>query len=171
MTTIPNPQAETEAPAPSPTERRARISALQSELELLDNVRDRVRNALREVHELREFTDVNPVRFRRANAVAAAAADTFTEVSSALTTEMRKLDQELTDLCRDDLDDRITIKEMVARGDALGVVQVMLGEPVSSSMSDRLAEMTRDAAVKAGKWARLDAFGDIVAAEPSEVAR
>lgn len=151
MSTIPTPSVATEVPTLSLSERRARISALQSELELLDNVRDRVRNALRELVELREYTDSNPVRFRKANCVAAAAADTFTEVSSALTTEIRTLDTELTDLSRDDLDDRKTIEEMVARGDALGVVQVMLGSEPSAS--DRLAQMTYDAAVKAGTWA------------------
>lgn len=130
MTTIPNPPADTEAPVLPPAERKQRISALQSELELLDNVRDRVRNALRDLIDVREYTDRNPVRFRTINAVSAAAADCLTAQAASLTAEIRTLNQELTDLSRNvepDYSEQYTIEEMVARGDALGIVQTVLG--------------------------------------------
>lgn len=99
MTTIPKPPADTEAPVLSPAERRARISALQSELELLDTARDHSRDVLRSLLTLQHTLDANPVRFRSLYDRNVDACDHYMRHVAALTAEINRLDAELTALC------------------------------------------------------------------------
>lgn len=113
MTKIPNSKAETEA-ALSPTERRARISALQAELEALDTVRDGVRNVLRELHGLQRVLDANPlVGGRLLHGCNVEACDSYAAASARLSSEIVRLDRELTVLCQARIRDRVAAAEAV----------------------------------------------------------
>lgn len=100
MTTIPTPSVATEVPALPPDERRARKLALQSELGILDEGRVGLQNAVRELHNLQAFLDKNPVRFRALYSRNVEACARYTEAFAIVSNEYRKLDTELSSLCR-----------------------------------------------------------------------
>ena len=100
MTTISTPPVATEVPALTPEERRARKDALQSELEILDEGRVGLQNVVRELHNLQAFLDTQPVRFRALYDRNVDACCRYTEAFAAVAAEYRRLDDELSSLCR-----------------------------------------------------------------------
>jgi len=100
MTTISTPPVATEVPAFPSYERRARKLALQSDLEILDEARVGLQNAVRELHNLQAFLDKNPVRFRALYNRNVEACARYTEAFAIVSNEYRKLDNELSSLCR-----------------------------------------------------------------------
>lgn len=100
MTTIPTPSVAAEVPALPPDERRARKLALQSELEQRDELRDGLRSVVRELHTLQWMLDKNPVRNRALYDRNVEACARYTEAFAIVSNEYRKLDNELSSLCR-----------------------------------------------------------------------
>lgn len=99
MSTISTPSAATEVSALPPDERRARKLALQSELEMLDEVRVGFQNVVRELHHLQDFLDKNPVRFRSLYNRNVETCSRYTEAFARVSNEYRERDEELTALC------------------------------------------------------------------------
>lgn len=97
MSTILNSPRPAEAPALSSDdrERRSRISILHSTAESDDTARDCARNVLRELHSAITFAKTDPVRYNTLLREAIAASDTFTRLSSILTTAIAESEREI----------------------------------------------------------------------------
>lgn len=102
MTTIPTPSVATEVPALPPAERRARISALQSELERLEERRDHVRDVVRALEQLDHTLGSDPIAHRALYDRTVSACCEYQAASARLTARINALDTELTALCRRD---------------------------------------------------------------------